>query len=118
MLMRKGAGKINLLDTIPVPGSRILTEWKGECIVLALPRFRREWMQRWLLPKGMSAYTRVQLEEHGTAVWQLIDGRRTVGEIISLLAPHFHGEAGYETRVTTYLMRMQRDGIIRLMSRG
>ena len=114
--MRNNVGKVSLLDTVPVSGSQVLTEWEGECVVLALPRFRQRWMQRWLLPKGMSPCTRVQLEEHGTAVWRLIDGRRTVGEIIALLSPHFHGEAGYEARVTTYLMRMQRDGLIRLIA--
>ena len=73
-------------------------------------------MQRWLLPKSVSSYIRVELEEHGTAVWQLIDGKRTVGEIITLLFPHFNGEENYASRVTTYLMRMQRDGIIRLIT--
>ena len=114
--MRKKEGKINLFDTVPIRASQVLTEWEGEHVVLAFPRFKQKWMQRWLLPKGMPSYMRVQLEEHGTAVWMLIDGKRTVSEIISLLASHFKGEAGYESRVTTYLMRMQKDGFVRLLS--
>ncbi|MDO4163508.1 MAG: PqqD family protein [Bacteroides sp.] len=106
--------KINLLDTVPVRRESIRTEWSGECAVLAYPRFKRPWMQRFLLPKGMSPYIRVTLEEHGTAVWQLIDGKRTVGEIIDLLAEHFAHEAGYESRVTTYFMQLQKDGFILL----
>lgn len=39
-------------------------------------------MSRYLLPKGMSKDIHVRLEEHGTAVWNLIDGQRTVREII------------------------------------
>ena len=116
MDVQKNTDKVNLLDTVPVPCSHVLTEWEGECAVLVLPRFKQKWMQRWLLPKSVSSYIRVELEEHGTAVWQLIDGKRTVGEIIVLLSPHFNGEENYSSRVTTYLMRMQRDGIIRLIT--
>ena len=112
----KRTDKYNLLDTIPVRGGHIQTEWEGACAVLAYPRFKRAWVRRFFLPKGLSPYIRVRLEEHGTAVWQLIDGKRTVGEIITLLFPHFNGEENYASRVTTYLMRMQRDGIIRLIT--
>lgn len=106
--------KFNLLDAVPLQSEQVLTEWKGECAVLAFPRFKRAWMQRWLLPKGMSPYIRVELEEHGSAVWRLIDGKHTVGEIISLLEPHFEGVEGYASRVTTYVMQLQKDKLIRL----
>lgn len=71
-------------------------------------------MNRWLLPKGMSKDIHIRLEEHGSAVWTLIDGQRTVGEIIALLADHFNNEAGYGARVSAYLLQMQRDGLIKL----
>ncbi len=45
----------------------------------------------------MSKDIHVRLEEHGTAVWNLIDGQRTVREIIEKLADHFQHEAGYES---------------------
>lgn len=109
--------KINLLDTIPVCSSHIKMAWEGEYIVLAFPRFKHAWMQRFLLPKGMPDI-HVTLEEHGTAIWQLIDGRRTVGEIVELMGEHFHNEAGYASRVTTYFMQLQKDGFIQLTSNG
>ena len=59
----------------------------------------------------------IELEEHGSAVWKLIDGERTVGEIITLLAEHFEHASGYEARVSTYIMRMQKDGLIVLKGR-
>lgn len=107
--------RANLLDCIPQRGGHIITEWKGEYAVLAFPRFRRKWMQRFLIPKGLSPYIRVTLEEHGTAVWKLIDGRRTVGKIISSLAPCFGADEDYASRVSAYLMQLQRDGFIRLV---
>ena len=109
----KRTDRINLLDTVPVRSGHLTTEWEGDCAVLAYPRFKRAWMRRLFLPKSMSPFIRIRLEEHGTAVWRLIDGRRTVGEIIGLLAPHF-GDEEYAQRVTAYLMQMQRDGLVRL----
>lgn len=86
----------------------------GECAVLSFPRFKYEWMRRFLLAKGMSADIHVKLEEHGTAVWCLIDGQRTVQEIISLLAGHFRDDDNYPFRVTKYIMQLQKDGFIQL----
>ena len=107
-------GKVSLLDAVPVRCGHIMTEWEGECVVLAYPRFKYEWMRRFLLPKGMSPDIHVKLEEHGTAVWSLIDGKRTVREIISLLAEHFENEDNYASRVTTYVMQLRKDGFIQL----
>lgn len=111
---RNTKGKTNLLDTVPVRCERVITRWKGECIVLAFPRFKHTWMCRLLGGKVLSEEIQVELEEHGTAVWQLIDGQRTVREIVLLLDEHFQGEAGYASRITTYLLQMQRDGLIKL----
>lgn len=79
-MMEIPEGKVSLLDAVPVRCGHITTEWEGECAVLAYPRFKYEWMRRFLLPKGMSPDIHVRLEEHGTAVWNLIDGHRTVRE--------------------------------------
>ncbi|MBQ8672809.1 MAG: PqqD family protein [Bacteroides sp.] len=106
--------KINLLETVPVRCSHVRTEWDGACAVLAYPRFRKAWMRRLFLPRGMNPDIRVKLEEHGTAVWQLIDGKHTVQEIITLLAGHFSGEQGYESRITAYVMQLRKDGFIAL----
>ena len=95
--------KINLLDVIPCRSEHITVEREGETIVLSFPRFKYTWMQRFL----------VHLEEHGTVVWELIDGKQTVREIIEKLAVHFQNEAGYESRVSTYLYQLQKDGFIK-----
>ena len=105
--------KINLLEVIPCRNEHIKAEQEGETIVLSFPRFKYSWMQRFLVPKGMSKERRIYLEEHGTAVWELIDGKRNVREIIEKLADHFQHEAGYESRVSTYLSQLQKDGFIK-----
>ena len=103
--------KINLLEVIPCRSEHITAEREGETIVLSFPRFKYPWMQRFLVPKGMSKELHVKLEEHGTAVWELIDVR----EIIEKLADHFQYEEGYESRVSAYLSQMQKDGFIKLV---
>lgn len=105
--------KINLLDVIPCKGEHILTENEGELSVIAFPRFKRAWMRKYLLPKGMSPYIRVRLEEHGTAVWNLIDGKRTVREIIQLLSGHFEDEENYDSRVTIFITQLRKDRFIK-----
>ena len=106
--------KTNLLEVIPCRSEHITAEREGETIVLSFPRFKYPWMQRFLVPAGMSKELHVRLEEHGTAVWELIDGKRTVREIIEELAEHFQNEVGDESRVSAYLSQMQKDGFIKL----
>ena len=109
--------KANLLDAIPVRGGQVETEWEDGCAVLVFPRFKRMSVWSRLLPKSFPLLARVRLEEHGTAVWNLIDGQRTVREIVNLLDAHFQGETNYPSRVTAYLVQLQRDGFIRLLVR-
>ena len=69
--------KINLLDTVPFGRKDITTEWIDGLAVLVYPRFRQRWLRRLFSPY-FSPYLHVALEEHGTAVWRLVDGTRTV----------------------------------------
>ena len=105
--------KVSLLDVVPFRSSKITTGKEGDCIVIAFPRFKYKWMRCFLM-RGMSSDIHVKLEEHGTAIWELIDGRRTVREIIEKLADHFGHEANYESRITTYILQLQKDGFIKL----
>lgn len=110
--------KVNLLDAIPVRGRHVMTEWEDGGVVLVFPRFKRIRAWHRLLPTSLSPLIHVRLEEHGTAVWNLIDGQRTVREIINLLDSHFQGETDYSSRVASYLVQLQRDGFIRLLVPG
>lgn len=106
--------KFNFLDVVPCRSKQVKTEWEGETIVLSFPRFRNKWIQRFLIPKGVSKEIRVALEEHGTAVWEAIDGKRTVHEILEVLGDHFQHEDAYESRVSIYLYQLQKDKFIQL----
>ena len=108
--------KVNLFDLIPAISKHITTEKEGELSVIAFPRFRSKFMQKYFVPKNKSATIRIRLEEHGTAVWDLIDGQRTVREITGALAEHFQHEPNYEYRITTYLRQLHRQGFVVLGS--
>jgi hypothetical protein len=103
----------NLFDLVPVISEHITTENEGELSVIAFPRFRSKFMRKYFVPKNKSAVIRICLEEHGTAVWKLIDGKRTVREISEALAEHFNHEENYEYRITTYLSQLQKQGFIK-----
>jgi len=105
--------KQNLFDLVPFVGKHITTEKEGELSVIAFPRFRSKFMQKYFVLKNKPAIIRVRLEEHGTAVWDLIDGKRTIKEIAEILADHFQQEENYEYRVAAYFSQLYRQGFVR-----
>lgn len=107
--------KINLLDVVPCISEYILTEKQEGLSRIAFPRFKNRFMQRYLIPNSLSPYLHITFEEHGTAVWDLIDGKRTVREIIEALGEHFNYEENYDQRVTMFLNQLQARGFIKYM---
>ena len=105
--------KQNLFDLIPVIDERITTEKEGELSVIAFPRFRNRFVQKYLVPKNKSAIVRVRFDEHGTAVWNLIDGYRSVGKIAELLAEHFQHEENYEHRIAEFMLQLYKQGFLK-----
>ncbi|GHT40491.1 hypothetical protein FACS189437_06150 [Bacteroidia bacterium] len=108
--------KVNFFDLVPVISEHITTEKEGELSVIAFPRFRSKFMLKYFVPKNKPAIIRIRLEEHGTAVWDLIDGQRTVKDIADALAEHFNHEENYEYRIVAYLQQLQRQGFIKMLT--
>lgn len=100
---------------VPVISCHITTEKEGELSVIAFPRFRSKFMRKYFVSRNKPAVIRVRLEKHGTAVWDLIDGQRTVKEIAGDLAAHFDHEENYEYRVAAYMTQLQRQGFVKLI---
>jgi len=109
----KEKDKVNLFDVVPYISDHVSTEKENDLSVIVFPRFRNKFMQKYFVPKGKSANLRVKLEEHGTAVWDLIDGAHTVKEIAELLAEHFEHEENYEYRVVKYIGQLYSNGFIK-----
>ena len=105
----------NLFDLIPVIDERITAENEGELVVLTFPRFRSKFIQKYLV-REKAKMVRVRLETHGTAVWQLIDGKRNVAQIAEMLAEHFKHEKNYEYRVVEFVSQLYRQGFVKCKS--
>ena len=105
--------KQNLFDLIPVISKHITTEKEGELSVITFPRFRSKFMQKYFVPRNKSAIIRISLDEHGTAVWNLIDGYRSVGKITEMLAEHFQHEENYEYRVAEFMLQLYKQGFVK-----
>jgi hypothetical protein len=105
----------NFLEMIPV---RNVTEFmqESEKIILLIPKFRSEWMRKWLIPVKRSKYFRIHLDEMGSKVWLLIDGERNTDEICNLLNDAISGQHDpknpLEYRVTNYLNQLFRNRFI------
>ena len=105
----------NFLDMIPVRNIGEFTQ-DGEKITLIIPKFKSEWMRKWLIPPKRSKYFRVHLDEMGSKVWLMIDGRRDTGEICNLLRDsppeQLQHNSSTELRVTEFLRQLYRNRFI------
>jgi len=105
--------KQNLFDFIPVIGEHITTEKEGELSVITFPRFRSKLMQKYFIPKNKSPKIHIRLDEHGTAVWDLIDGNRTIKMISETLTDRFNNEENYEYRIAIFFSHLYKQGFVR-----
>jgi hypothetical protein len=105
--------KQNLFDLVPNISDHVITEKEGELSVITFPRFRSKFMQKYFIPKNKSSIIRIRLDEHGTAVWNLIDGSRTIQKISETLADYFNQEENYEYRVITFISQLYKQGFVK-----
>ena len=81
----KGA---NYLELTPL---RLYEEEISEenLVTILIPKFQNKFAVRFINPKLKSPMIRLKLDELGSAVWLLIDGKRKVGKIGQLLLEKF-----------------------------
>ena len=108
--------KINLYDVVLSVESFVSWREKDEgTIELIIPRFKTKWTYNMLKRLGRDPDIHVSLEEHGSAVLKLIDGKRTVKEIVDLLDDHFNHEENYEYRVCKFIEMLHQQRIAKYM---
>ncbi len=80
--------KKNPKDKPGLEMSRIIPEQKANYeldesnnVVLLKPKFTSRFSQKFIIPKMKDPYYHIHLDKKGTAVWELIDGKRTAIEI-------------------------------------
>lgn len=88
MRQKKQRREINLLELIP---NRVIEYDADENVIVTLqaPRFKSDFMRKWLQPRLKRPFLRVELDEIGSSVWMLCDGRRKIGEIAEIMQRRF-----------------------------
>jgi hypothetical protein len=88
MARRRDKREINLLDLVPIPiiGHEVSDEG---IVTLLAPRFKSRLMRRWILPRLKRPFFRVELDDIGSGLWLLCDGKRNVKEIAGIMRERF-----------------------------
>lgn len=109
----------NFLTMIPERTIAEFTETE-EIVTLLIPKFKSERLRKWLIPKRKSTHFRIRLDETGSMVWILIDGKRTVEAICNELADSLVIQEKpvnfMEERVTKYLSELYKSRFIKFKS--
>jgi len=109
--MFKRRNEINLLELTPTKNHPHEVNEDGLVDVL-VPRFKSTFMQKFI-PKGRSLYIRANLDEIGSKVWCLIDGKTKVYEIAECLKNDFGDKAEpIYPRLNLFLTQLYHNGFI------
>jgi len=96
----------NYLTMIPVRNVQVFDDIEGK-ITLLIPKFKSVWLRKWLIPKHKSPHFRIHLDETGSHVWRLINGKQTVEKICLEMSQVLQREGNptelTDERVTTFL---------------
>jgi hypothetical protein len=114
MLMSKTKNNVNFLDLVPGQKCKWDKSEDGK-IFLLVPRFKNRWLKKFALNMGKSEFVRLYLDNNGARVWELIDGKKTVGTICDLL----QGQPGEklehaEQRVCFFMGMLKKNDFIAL----
>lgn len=110
---------VNFLDLIPetVVGHEVEEE-TGQ-IVLLMPRYRDPIMGRLIQPrlKGQKRFIRVPLEARGSVLWQKIDGKSPIRDLVPHYEQAFPDDAtGSAERVCAYMAGLQGNSFVRFVN--
>jgi len=106
------------MDCIPVKNLKTKeTREESGLIVLSYPVEIRPWIAGWLRRFGGASeevrFRKLQLDELGTAVWDLLDGSRTVRQVIQTFSAmqRLHSKEA-SVAVTLFLRELGKRGLI------
>ena len=111
-MMSKKNAELNILELTP---KRLLEHEvnKDGLINVLVPRFKTHFLQKLILRKN--PYIKANLDEIGSAVWELIDGNRTAIDIANLLKKKFVELEKIYERVGLFLQKLNKNNFITFM---
>ena len=90
-------------------------EMNGEKAVVLLPRFSSGWAARHIQPRLKKPYMKVSLDDIGTLIWSLVDGKRTVFDIMKVVEEQFKERIDpAPERMGVFITMMKNHGMIEL----
>lgn len=104
--------KANYLNLTPM---RLLQDEVGEDnkVALLFPKFEGKLTKKYIAPMLKSPYIRMRLDEFGSAVWLVIDGKKKVQEIADELVQQFGDKIQpVEQRLTKFLTLLYTQKVI------
>ena len=109
-MRNKKIAEFNILNLTP---KRLLEyEINNEGLINVLvPRFKINFLQK-LMPQKISPYIKANLDELGSATWELIDGTRTATDIANLLKKKFGDVEQIYERVGLFLQQLNKNNFI------
>ena len=96
----------NYLTMVPSHHVKEFTDIDGK-VTLLIPKFKKEWMRKCLIPKHKTPHFRIHFDAIGSHVWRLINGRQTVEDICLKVNAKLQSEGNsidhIEERVTLFM---------------
>jgi hypothetical protein len=112
---------VDFASLVPVQDAPAVEGDEPGQIALLQPRYQDWLLSRLLQPRlpDHKKYLKVPLEARGAFLWPLLDGERTVGDLVNLFAQEFPGENDkVGERVAGYLYNLECNGFIRFLNLG
>ncbi len=104
--------EVNLLELIP---EQNIASEKSEngLYVLLKPKYHHPWMVKHILPRLKSPHYKIKLDDIGSFIWGLCDGRKTVKEISGKMKEKFGDkvEPLYE-RLSSFFQNLEKNKFI------
>jgi hypothetical protein len=107
---------LDFMELVPEPSREVEIDPQTGAVKVLIPRYDSWPFNRLIQPRlgPEKRFLRVPLEERGSFLWGLMDGRRTVGEMIPEFNSRFPDDAGdVPQRLATFFYTMQANKFIR-----
>lgn len=103
---------VNTLDLTPI---RLYSEEESndDLVTVIIPKFKNKLAVKYISPKLKSDHFKIKLDKFGSAVWQMINGKIKVDQIIKNLKKKFGDDIEQEhERTTKFIFQLYEQGFI------
>jgi Coenzyme PQQ synthesis protein D (PqqD). len=105
----------NTLDVVPVINDGVVTIFNDDGLVtITCSRYKKAWQVKLFVSKKRKNEIKLDFDTNGSAVWKLIDGKRTVRQILAELEEVAQGQEQFPQRVGMFLQSLVQNDLIRV----